>query len=389
MTTTTRQLAVVHDRLVSDTFLVLCLENSRFPGFFFIIIQRMDCELFAGIPQLIRHASGGSAKKEDAPFIELGAVFCRLLNMLHAVHKTHNLVIDIKAGNIMLAPEQQVDNNKYNNNSHPLINMHTFAQRLRLIDFGLVKFYGNPMTGQHYENTGAGGMQGTPLYWSRHVHAGHTPSRRDDLEAMGLVLAELVIRLQAMADGTTAEYESTHQFDSYLPWANAGSDDGIATVKQAMLPDIKSAFYERMGCQATARAMHTFFEKTLALDFAQEPKYDEFMELVRGLQVANPDYAPGLAATGGTNGGHANDWTKQDSPVKKRAARKTTVAAAAAPKSGSRTTRRAKRDKEENDVDETVASKPTKASGKRKAASSKANIAVTNEKTTKKRKLNA
>ena len=235
----------------------------------------MDCELMAGIPQLIQAAGSDDAS------IQLGPIFIRLLDMVEAIHKTYNLVVDVKTSNIMLAPEQEQDNDT--------LDISAFAVRLRLIDFGLMTHYHSPMSGKHYANTSTGSNQGTPLYWSRHVHAGNTPSRRDDLEAMGLVMAELIIRLQAMVEGTTATYEKDEELATYLPWANAGSDDGIAAVKKDMLPDSKSPFYERMGSQATARAMHKFFHGTHSLEFTKEPKYDAFRSLLRDMHVANPN----------------------------------------------------------------------------------------------------
>ncbi|KAF4572382.1 hypothetical protein EYR36_006876 [Pleurotus pulmonarius] len=65
-------------------------------------------------------------------------------------------------------------------------------QRLYLFDMGLSKLYLDPTTGEHMPfREGRGGI-GTPRYASHNVHFGLEPSRRDDVEAIGILLLYLL-----------------------------------------------------------------------------------------------------------------------------------------------------------------------------------------------------
>jgi serine/threonine protein kinase len=74
---------------------------------------------------------------------------------------------------------------------------------LKVIDFGLSKkyIYGN----KHVEFENNKAIIGTPYFISVHVHAGQTPSRRDDLESIGYILLYL--------------------FFGTLPWLNLSFDN--------------------------------------------------------------------------------------------------------------------------------------------------------------------
>ena len=57
------------------------------------------------------------------------------------------------------------------------------------IDFGLAKRYKDPKSGAHIAFKDNKGMTGTARYASLNVHLGYEQSRRDDLEAVGFLLA--------------------------------------------------------------------------------------------------------------------------------------------------------------------------------------------------------
>ena len=109
------------------------------------------------------------------------------------------------------------------------------------------------------------------------------PSRRDDVYGVGLVLAELVIRLQAMVDGTTREFERD-KMPTYLPWALEASDEAIGAAKQTQLTDFQSDFYQSMPSQA-AQILYAFLEQAHDLKFKQTPDYQAFKDLVANLQI--------------------------------------------------------------------------------------------------------
>ena len=72
-----------------------------------------------------------------------------------------------------------------------------------------------------------------------HVHDNHTPSRRDDLEALGFVIAELVIRLCAEANGESKNFEGKgDKIPNYLPWSCESSDDAIGAKKAKEVKNI-------------------------------------------------------------------------------------------------------------------------------------------------------
>ena len=102
----------------------------------------------------------------------------------------------------------------------------------------------------------------TPIYASRRVHLGNKHSRRDDLQCLDIVVAELRIRIHSISEGKVEKYEEAAGPPSYVPWAGEQSDAAVGEVKIAMLSDIASPFYKRLGCEpaATAEAMHKYHE---------------------------------------------------------------------------------------------------------------------------------
>jgi serine/threonine protein kinase len=248
--------------------------------FRFLVIERMEHDFFSLVLLLMQ---GLANNNDDSGFLNVAPIALRLLEMVQFFHSIGHVLIDVKPDNIMLAYESD-DDDKKKKKKTDLSTASLLADRLRILDFGLVQWFHT--NGDHKENILSDGscLVGTPLYSSRHVHAGNTPSRRDDMEAMGLVISELIIRLQAEVDGTTQEFSST-RIPSYLPWAMEPSTKAIGKVKAEMMADANSVFYKRMGCPTVAQTMFRYFDMTHSLQYTKQPKYEDFETLLRGLTL--------------------------------------------------------------------------------------------------------
>ena len=115
----------------------------------------------------------------------------------------------------------------------------TLADKIRMIDFGLVQNYKS--IGGHRPNEGSSSLAGTPLYSSLHVHDGQTHSRRDDLEALGYIIGELLMKLVAAAN-----HEDAH--DVHLPWSNGTSDEHVAKLKKRGHGKYQVVVLQSSGC---------------------------------------------------------------------------------------------------------------------------------------------
>jgi hypothetical protein len=161
------------------------------------------------------------------------------------------------------------------------------SEEIRCLDLALAHSY-RSYTGTHREDRVAGPVQeGTPLYASAHVHGGHLPSRRDDLFSVGIVFAELLIRIHAAQMGTLGLYENCKcTVPTYLPWATETSEEAMAEAARSQLFDPRSEFYRRLPTGGSAKALLAYFERVHAVGYDRKPPYDELLDMVRELPVA-------------------------------------------------------------------------------------------------------
>lgn len=280
-------------------------------------MERMAAPLVDSVDQLIQ------AKETN-----LGPLAVRLLKICQDFHDSHHLIVDVKSDNFMLATTTTATSGK---NTVPLAEQ--LAQRVRYLDLGHVTKYVEITTGNHNEPTNAP-FKGTPLYSSLHVDTGMTPSRRDDVFSVALVLAELIIRHTAKVNGTFQTYQAG-PVPSYLPWATEQSDRAIGESKRKHVLTRHSEFYARMPEQA-ATVIYKVLQAANEINFKEKPDYDDFASKLQGLTLVTQsrkktavDGAKKVAAvTKPTSAGRALQRAAGAQPTSARSA--ATAAAAAA-----------------------------------------------------------
>jgi serine/threonine protein kinase len=216
-------------------------------------------------------------EKMQSSLVEInGSIAARLVDIVAAIHQKGHVLVDVKSDNFMFARGKQSD---------PAL--------LRALDFGLVTSLKDATTGQHKENVDNAPLLGTPLYSSRAVHKGNLCVRRDDMEAIGLLICELLM--------------------NKLPWANESSPEAIGRVKEQMMADIKSPFYQAMSPQA-AKQMFQYFAATRATYYESPPNYEHLKRLVQDLdagETKKPRARRGVASVDDT------DESLKKSPVER------------------------------------------------------------------------
>ncbi|KAG9223395.1 hypothetical protein CCMSSC00406_0007582 [Pleurotus cornucopiae] len=131
-------------------------------------------------------------------------------------------------------------------------------QRLFLFDMGLSKLYLDPSTGEHMPfREGRGGI-GTPRYASSNVHFGLEPSRRDDVEAIGMLLLYL--------------------FRGRLPWQGICAPDISAKLRR--IGEMKRGEHFRELVAHSPACFAPFFAHCRALEFEEKPDYGLLRKLL-------------------------------------------------------------------------------------------------------------
>ena len=293
-------------------------------------MEKMEGPLTDVVPLLVTSAAAkkGRSASTSTPTtaIDLGPIATTLISHLEAFHAMRLLFVDVKADNFMLAPEggsggtaQKKKKKPKTKSSASASASELLASRIRLIDFGLVEKYRDLSRGGHREDAHPDApFVGTPEYASLNVLGGHTPSRRDDLEAVGYVLSDVLIR--AVRYGTAGTKSSgrkqqAQQTDAgVFPWSSCTSDDDVLSVKLAEVDECpgggrtkkkKSAasstksgttFFASLGAggnEDVEDAMREYFAAVRGLEYSEKPDYDELRDIVSDLSVK-------IAGGGGT-----------------------------------------------------------------------------------------
>eukprot|EP00592_Proboscia_alata_P014994 CAMPEP_0194396332 /NCGR_PEP_ID=MMETSP0174-20130528/124928_1 /TAXON_ID=216777 /ORGANISM="Proboscia alata, Strain PI-D3" /LENGTH=679 /DNA_ID=CAMNT_0039192381 /DNA_START=100 /DNA_END=2139 /DNA_ORIENTATION=- len=218
-----------------------------------------------------------SSKKQTMK-VTLAEVGVQMLECLEALHELQYVYIDVKPDNFMLANmSNSICSNKAKNKQN--------KQRIvRLIDFGLIERYTNLSSKGHRDDENSGAVVGTPLFGSLNMLRGHTPSRRDDIEALGYVLMHLIL----------------HSTNQILPWADGKSDADILKKKEEAVccSNTKGrkakkgkgssgggSVYALLGSDGPV--IKTFMEMVMGLGYKVKPDYDALKDILRRLKGSN------------------------------------------------------------------------------------------------------
>lgn len=230
--------------------------------------------------------------------VTFGHMAVRLLDIIEAFHRHQLLVRDVKPDNFMIAESSRT------------------APRICMVDLGLVDTYAG--VGGHRPNEGSGTPVGTPLYVSLNVQGGDTPSRRDDMEALGYMLADLRLRLIGNK--------------SLLPWAKARSDEELfdTKLKTMTTKSLVNQFYSSLGngSAAVTRTFQEFFDEVMAMKYSQAPDYVKLRQLCRQMDedlCISAAAAPTRKTAARRGNAKSTRGTKRQAPTSRNKASKAQV----------------------------------------------------------------
>uniref|UniRef100_A0A7S4KB49 Casein kinase I n=1 Tax=Odontella aurita TaxID=265563 RepID=A0A7S4KB49_9STRA len=230
----------------------------------------MAAPLLLIVPILLDEQRRRKTKVKSIPF---GEVASTLVSLVQAIHNQNLIFVDIKPENFMLAQPASKRSQTCSD----------ACRRLRMIDFGLVENFRSRTAGGHRENVFPNGqLVGTPVYSSLNVLEGHTASRRDDLEALGYVILELILKL---FDGGGDESDK----GSPLPWSSGESDEEILEAKRkAIEGNGCNEFFSQIGQKGNKEAekgMKQFFKVVRKMEYTEKPKYDGLKDILNGISL--------------------------------------------------------------------------------------------------------
>jgi serine/threonine protein kinase len=243
-----------------------------------LIVERMQGELLNMLPSLLPSLRAANITLKH---IDFGPVAVQLINIVEAIHQTKHILLDVKPENLMVNYKLEIPKTKSKTKT---ITTEGLAQSIRLVDFGLIKSIVGT-NGKHVENVDTSEVQGTPLYCSLHVHNFQTPSRRDDVYAMLLVLGVVILQADGILNHKNPPYGTGTNMASYLPWSQEGNDDAIGKVKTEQMKTIKSSYFTSMPTKDISEALFNALTQINNTNFAQVPDYNSVRTLLSKVMI--------------------------------------------------------------------------------------------------------
>jgi serine/threonine protein kinase len=253
-------------------------------------MEQLQCLLFDALRPLVTSAS---------QFVELGKTAGKLITILEKMHELTYLIIDIKPDNFMVASTLGTG----------AVTDASLADALRLIDLGLVKaLYG---VGGHAANDGIDALAGNALYASLNVHKLNTPSRRDDVQSILFMLADMVLTVQAIDQEKAPPYGKGDRA-SHLPWSLGNSDEAVGAAKRAHVLDEASDFFQQMPSEA-AKILFDCIAETASYTYKQKPLYEKLRQALSTLKVPRTSNRKPAARSTKTAGAIKSSPTRKSS----------------------------------------------------------------------------
>lgn len=325
-----------------------CTRSDSCSGYRFLIMERMQYPFHYIVPLLFNCHDKQTqtqtqtkqlkqSKQQKQHFIPVGIIASRLIDLIEKIHDTQRLFVDVKPENFMIAKSKKISTSS----SSSTMIQH-IANRIRMIDFGLVESIKDASNNKHrIDNYPNSQVVGTPVYASLNVLSGHTISRRDDLESVGYVIVELILQImdydqQRMmkksssrtvtgtkrrkhveennfvndnvdnSDGITNDKVQNIDLN-VLPWSNNGakSDDEIFTMKKSAMQRKNGSLWKKMLHSShnhlddnddndddividddhVSEVMKDYFDRVMKLEYREKPDYDLLKALVSQLKV--------------------------------------------------------------------------------------------------------
>lgn len=250
-------------------------------GYRYLVMEKMDAPLSSIVP-IMAETDG----------IYIGPIAERFVRLLESLHGTCLLFVDVKPENFMLGScSVSSGNTSHRKGIFTESHVRQLADRIRMIDFGLVESFKDAVKNKHRMDMFPNGqVVGTPIYASLNVLSGHTVSRRDDLESCFYIWVELVLQIVAYKNKADSSRNAQSRQDvpmDLLPWSKAKSDEEIKRLKEDAMSDegIVWKLLANDGNDGFSLQMKEIYKWIRSLDFKEKPNYDELVSLVGRLKV--------------------------------------------------------------------------------------------------------